>query len=263
MRKSIIAALAASVIAVPAYAADIVLPPAAPIAPPPPAAATSTVAGYVGVYGGVLTNFSAAVAAVAADAAIAMSRQRMDIQIELRDLTIFSSGTTISLAAALVHAYRRNSNAAVGAFGGYEAVFGGGGIGTNVFHLGAEAAMFRAQTTLYAQLAAVVATGGGTTTWGAYVRGVVRFFPRDNVRFEGGVRYLYLASGGAQVITPEIEAEFQLPGRPLSFVGTFRGTFAVGGGAALYTALAGIRFNIGGGDLIDQGAPMDTLPLIY
>ena len=68
--------------------------------------------------------------------------------------------------------------------------------------------------------------------------------------------------GGGSIITPEIEGEFQLPGRPLSFVGTFRGTF-LGGGAGVYTALAGIRFNFGGGDLIDQVAPMDTLPVEF
>jgi hypothetical protein len=263
MRKTIIAALAASAIAVPAYAADVMLPPAAPFAPPPPAAAAPTVAGYVGVYGGVVTDFSAAIAAAAADAAIAMSRQRMDIELELRYQGVFTGGGAIHLAAAMVHAYRRNADRAVGAFGGYEAV-----VQTtlaNVFHLGAEAAMFRSRATIYAQLAGVFLTGGGTTGWGAYARGVARFFPRDNVKLEGGVRYLYLNTGGAgSVITPEMEGEFQLPGRSISFVGTFRGTFILGvGGTSVYTALAGIRFNFGGGDLIDQGAPMDTNPLVY
>ena len=249
MRKSILAAIAAaSLFAVPAHAADVMLPAVAPVpAPPPPTAAPPTVAGYVGIYGGVLTDFSAAIAAVAADAAIAISRERMDIQLELRDVTYFTGGLTQSLAAAIVHAYRRNSSAAVGAFGGYEAVIAGGL--TNVLQLGAEAAMFRGRATLYAQLAAVYLFAGGTNAWGAYVRGVTRFFPSDNVRLEAGVRYLYLNSGGpASVITPEIEGEFQLPGRPLSFVATFRGTFVVGSGTGLYTALAGIRFHFGGRD---------------
>jgi hypothetical protein len=257
MRKSIIAALAASVIAVPAWAADIVLPPAAPIAPPPPTAAPPTVAGYVGVYGGVLTDFGTVIATVAADAAIAISRQRMDIQLELRDLTLFTGGAAGSLAAAMVHAYRRNSNAAFGAFGGYEAVFGGGVSG--IFHAGAEALMFRARTTLYAQLAAVFSGSG----WAAYARTVARFFPRDNMRLEGGVRVLFEPGVGGVFITPEFEGEFQLPGRPLSFVTTVRGTFVSGGGGFLITGLAGIRFNFGGGDLIDQVAPMDTVPLLY
>jgi hypothetical protein len=186
--------------------------------------------------------------------------QRMDFQIELRDQTYFTGGAAASFAAAIVHAYRRNSNAAFGAFGGYEALFSGGGIAANVFHIGAEALMFRARTTLYAQVAGVFLSTAG---WGGYIRGVARFFPRDNVRLEGGVRYLYLAGGG-NIITPEIEGEFQLPGRALSFVATGRYTFVIsGGGGSVITALGGIRFHFGGGDLIDQGAPMDTNPLLF
>jgi hypothetical protein len=264
MRKSILAAFAAaSLFAVPAYAADVMLPAAPVPAPPPPTAAPPTVAGYVGVYGGGVWSGGTFFPAVAFDLAVAKPLDRMDVQFEVRDLTIFDAGDIVNLAAAIIHAYRRNAGAAVGAFGGYEAVFTAGSL-ANVFHLGAEAAMFRGRATLYAQLAAVLLTGGGTTAWGAYVRGLTRFFPSDNVRLEAGVRYLYLAGGGVtSVVTPELEAEFQLPGRSLSFLTTARATFVVGAGAAAYTALAGIRFNFGGGDLIDQGAPMDTMPLLF
>jgi hypothetical protein len=262
MRKSIIAALAASVIAVPAYAADVMVPPPPPVAgiPAPAPAAAPTVAGYVGLYGGVVTDFTNVVAAVAADAAIAISRDRMDIQLELRDQTFFSGGTTTSIAAAMIHAYRRNASTAFGLFGGYEALISGGA--ASILHLGAEAVMFRSRTTFYAQAAAIYVPSG--PAWAGYARGVVRFFPRDNVRLEGGVRYLFVPGGGGSLITPEIEGEFQLPGRPLSFVSTVRAVIPVGGGGvALLTGLAGLRFNFGGGDLIDQVAPMDTVPFIY
>jgi hypothetical protein len=263
MRKSLIAALAACAIAAPANAADVMLPPppAAGIPAPAPSAAP-TVAGYVGAYGGVLfsTTGGGVAWAVALDAAVARSMQRMDFQLELRDLTVFAGGSE-SLAAAIVHAYRRNASSAVGMFGGYEANFGGGSV-LNILHLGAEAAMFRSRATLYAQAGAVYLFAGGGSGWGAYLRGVTRFFPRDNVRLEGGVRYLYIVTGGAgSIITPELEAEFQLPGRPLSFVATMRAMIPVGAGGALFTTLGGIRFHFGGGALIDQATPMDTMPL--
>lgn len=257
MRKFLLAAFAASVVAIPAHAADVVAPSIPAI--PPPTAAPSTVAGYVGVYGGVILvpgNVIVPVATV--DAALVKPLQRMDLEVELRALGIFQPQSPFVLGAVILHAYHRNATAAYGALVGVEPIIQSGtGF---AFHVGAEAAMFRGRTTLLGQVAGLYLFGP-SSSWGAYVRGVARFFPRDNVRLELGARYMYLASLGS-IISGEIEGEFQLAGRPLSLLANTRVMYIPGDGVGI-TIQGGIRFNFGGGDLVDQQVPFDTMPLLY
>jgi len=256
MRQFLLAAFAASVIAIPANAADVVVP-NIPAIPPPTAA--PTVAGYVGAYGGIVIVPALGILPVATiDAAFVKPLQRMELEVELRAMGIFQAQSPVFFTAAILHAYHRSATSAYGALIGVEPVIQSS-VGY-IFHLGAEAAMFRGRTTLVGQVAGVYVLGPAST-WGAYIRGVTRFFPRDNVRLELGARYLYLATLGS-IISGELEGEFQLPGRPLSLLANTRVMY-VPGQTTAFTVQGGIRFNFGGGDLIDQRVLFDTMPLEF
>lgn len=227
-----------------------------------PAVAPPTVAGYVGLYGGALFAFlpggpflDVVVPVATVDAAVVWSRSRMDVELELRGYGLFQPGI-LSYTGAVVHAYGRNASAALGGFVGYELDHpGSGGIPIHIVHVGVEAVLFRDRTSLYGQLA----TANFFTPLGIgfnwYARGAVRFFPRDNVRLELGMRF----ERGMHV-NFETEGEVQLPGRPLSFLANVRADYTSGIDRYTYAVQAGFRLNFGGGNLIDQRAPMDTLP---
>jgi len=234
-----------------------------------PGGVPPTVAGYVGLYGGAILVFVPGgptldqVEPVAtADAAVAWSRAQMDIELEVRGYGILQSGSPIAIGGAFVHAYRRSATTAFGPFVGYEIDYPGG-TPSQYLHVGVEAAMFRDRATIFGQLATVHAFNsilGLTFNW--YGRGAVRFFPRDNVRLELGMTFWPLSTGDVRLAF-ETEGEFQLPGRPLSFLTNVRATFTPNTSMYTYAIQAGLRFNFGGGNLIDQRAPMDTTPIRF
>lgn len=250
MRRLMLAA-AAALFAFPALAGDGV--PRDEMAGYPP-----TVHGYIGLYGGLVVSSTLFAPAVAFDATAAMPLGALGVQIETRGLAIFAAPTAF-IGGVLVHVYYRNDRLAIGPFGGYEHVGDG-----DVAHVGMEMLFFLAKATFYHQIAFFNQNDGmGTNTPGWYARGAIRVFPADNVRLEGGVRYLSL-SGVQQILTGVAEAEYQVPAHPLSLLATARVTHVIAGGpgTTFFTALAGFRINLGGGRLIDQGAPMNTPPLV-
>jgi hypothetical protein len=243
---------AAGLLAFPAFAGDGV--PRDQMAGYPP-----TVQGYVGLYGGAVITSTVFAPTLAFDANAAVPLGALRLQVETRGLAIFA-GPTAFLGGVFVHTYFRNDRVALGPFGGYERVGDADGA-----HIGAEMLFFLTRATVYHQIAFVYVTDGVTSQSGWYARGAIRVFPADNVRLEGGVRFLSLDAGAARVITGIAEAEYQIPAHPLSLLATARvlNVIGAGPGNTAFTALAGFRINLGGGRLIDQAAPMNTLPILY
>jgi hypothetical protein len=253
MRRLTLAA-AAGLLAFPAFAGDGVPPDEMAGYPP-------TVQGYIGLYGGAVITSSVFAPALAFDAAAAVPLGALNLQVEARGLAIFATTTNV-LGGALVHAYYRNDRIAFGPFGGYEVAASGTSL-TNIAHIGFEMLFFLTRATFYHQIAFLYLADGVGSSTGWYARGAIRLFPADNIRLEGGVRFMSLDTQG--VLTGIAEAEYQIPARPLSLLTIARVLHVIGGGAGstAFTALAGFRINLGGGQLIDQGAPMNTLPILY
>jgi hypothetical protein len=240
-RRSIVAAIAATVLAAPAAADE-----GYNFAP--------GAGGYMGLYGGGIFSGGAAYGVANLDGALTLPMGGLNVQLESRGFIIFATPDPYLLAAGMVHTYWRSPNVAVGPFGGIEYL----SVGTAAvgWHLGAEAQFYLNAMTFYLQ-SALVAAEGMTAAW--YIRTALRFFPAENVRLEAGFRYL--SSSGSTIWTALAEVEYQLRNNPLSALATVRYTNLAGSSAV--AALLGFRFNTGGGRLIDQTAPMNTLPLIY
>ncbi len=225
-----------------------------------PAMAQNAAAGYLGIFGGGGFSTLGRVGVIGLDGAAAFQLGPAIIQLETRGAAFFTTPTTSTIEAGLVHVYRRNPGTAFGGYFGFEPTTFPSAV-TSSWHFGGEAQFYGQRMTYYAQAAYFRLNDGGTIDPGWYVRFAARYFPRQDVRLEANLRYLTLASGLGSQWTVAGTAEFQLPGRPISVLGTLRRTLI--SGAPVTAVLLGLRVNFGPGTLADQGAPMDTLPITF
>lgn len=217
-------------------------------------------AGYLGIFGGGGFSMLGPIGVIGLDGAAALQLGPATIQLETRGAAFFTTPVASTIEAGLVHIYRRNTGSAFGGFFGFEPTTFPGVV-TSTWHFGGEAQFYTQNMTYYAQAAFLRINESGTIDPGWYVRFAARFFPRDNVRLQADLRYLNVASGLASQWTVAGTAEFQVPGRPISLLGTLRHTSLSGNAAT--AVLLGLRVNFGPGGLADEGAPMETLPITF
>jgi hypothetical protein len=222
-------------------------------------AVAQNAAGYLGIFGGGGFSMLGRVGVVGLDGAAAFQLGPAIVQLETRGAAFFTTPVASTIEAGLVHAYRRNAASAFGGYFGVEPTTFPGVV-TSTWHFGAEAQFYTQNMTYYAQAAYLRINEGGTIDPGWYVRFAARYFPRENLRLQADLRYL-VVTGLATQWTVAGTAEFQLPGRPISLLGTLRRTTISGN--PVNAVLLGLRVNFGTGTLADQGAPMETLPITF
>lgn len=173
-----------------------------------------------------------------------------------------------------VHVYWRDPSAyALGGFASLEGFGGSSGLNDVYRYLiGPEGQVYMGNVTLYGQTYYGQLTDGnsGYDIWGA--RGVVRYFARENMRFDGelGYRNMSVSGGDLDVFTAAAEADYRFDNSPVSIFGRYQFDHLTpnGGGSNLnlHKFVVGARLSFGSKTLLDEdrnGATMDTIQPNY
>lgn len=225
----------------------------------PALAQTEGPAGYLGIFGGGGFSMLGPVYVMGLEGAAAYSLGPVAVQLETRGAAFFTAPAPSTIESGFVHGFFRNQNTAVGGYFGFEPVTLPGLI-SGTWHFGGEVQFYFGRMTLYAQAAYLRINANGIVEPGWYARFAARYFPNDNLRLQADLRYMSLA-GALSVWTVAGTAEFLLPNRPISLIGTVRHT--MGSGVPSTAVLGGFRINFGHDTLTGQPTPMDTLPVTF
>ncbi len=225
----------------------------------PALAQSQSPSGYLGMFGGGGFSTLGPVPVMGLEGAAAFNLGPVTFQLETRGSAYFTTPVPSTIESGFVHGYWRDENRAFGGFFGFEPTAFPGAL-SGIWHFGGEAQFYLDRVTVYGQAAVLRINANGSIGPGWYIRMAARYFPRENLRLQADLRYLSIG-GLASQWTLAGTAEFQLPGRPISLLGTVRRTTA--SGVAATVVLGGFRINFGGGTLADEGAPMETLPVTF
>jgi hypothetical protein len=172
-----------------------------------------------------------------------------------------SFGTSYSFA--MIHAFARGGNHAIGVFGGFEnPTF------LPLWSIGGEAQAYLGHLNLYGQIAYQTTNENlGGTASGWWTRGGVQLFLSDNFFVQGDLRYNsnFFTTGTADT-TFAGYVEGRIGGSPWSLFGTARYTVTDSSiGENVTAGLVGIKVNWGNSTLRQQyttGASMNTIPIL-
>ncbi|MEP6564161.1 MAG: hypothetical protein ABJB10_03420 [Mesorhizobium sp.] len=253
-----------------AFAADAV----APIVLEPEIAQPH-ISGYVEAYlGGLyLTAFGQHESATTAGGAGRVNfpiDSRWNIQADAIVDSLWVQGENLYGYGGAVHGYWRDPSAY--ALGGFATITGYGGAvfgGENLynFSVGPEAQVYMGNVTFYGQLSYGQLRAGGSSehldSWGG--RGVVRYFARDNLRFDGELGYSTISLGGEHLdtFTGAVQAMYRFSDTPFSVFGRYQLDRISAGGISenIHKYVIGLRASFGSETLLDEdrnGATMDT-----
>lgn len=178
------------------------------------------------------------------------------------------SATTISNYGAAGHIYWRDpSSFALGGFGALEGYDNAGSFdATTRYTVGVEGQVYLDNVTLYGQAYLGQHTINSSTADIRGVRGMVRYFATENLRFEGelGYRELATSSGSADTVVFGAEATYRFDNSPVSVFGRYQFdhlTSTGGGGADIHKYVVGAKLSFGSKTLLEEdrhGATMDT-----
>ncbi len=197
---------------------------------------------------------------------------RWNIQTDAMVDSLWLQGQNLYGYGGAVHAYWRDPSAY--ALGGFATItgYGGDGIGGQSiynFTVGPEAQVYMGNVTLYGQVYYGQLRANGSSDhyddWGG--RGVVRYFARDNLRFDGELGFSQLSGFGSHLntVTGALQAMYRFSGTPFSVFGRYQldhETFSGSSGSInVHKYVIGLRASFGSDTLIDEdrnGATMDT-----
>ena len=197
---------------------------------------------------------------------------RWNIQTDAMVDSLWVQGQNLYGYGGAVHAYWRDPSAY--ALGGFATItgYGGDGIGgQNIYNftVGPEAQVYMGNVTLYGQVYYGQLRANGSSDhyddWGG--RGVVRYFARDNLRFDGELGFSQLSGFGGHLntVTGALQAMYRFSGTPFSVFGRYQldhETFSGSSGSInVHKYLIGLRASFGSDTLLDEdrnGATMDT-----
>ncbi|MBW3098103.1 hypothetical protein [Pseudohoeflea coraliihabitans] len=264
--KSILIGLSAAALSSAAYAADISYE--APVMVEPANTCSGHIEAYLGgvninAFGTDETFFSYGGAA----RAHCRFSERWNVQGDLFVDIITDDGDDLTGVGGAFHVFWRDPSAyAVGVFATIEGVDLVSDDITS-YTVGPEAQLYLGNITLYGQAFFGQADYGGPDAdiWG--VRGEVRYFATENLRFDAelGYRTADFGPGSLDTFIAATEVAYRFDGTPFSLFGRYQfdHTSVSGGGPEFDTHkfTAGVRVTFGAGTLLDEdrnGATMDT-----
>jgi hypothetical protein len=274
MNKLFFAAAAlAGFSAVPALAADVFGPPAAPRAVvvqrgPQVQAWLGTDAGWTQIESSGTTIPGYTLSASGA-ANVPMGAFNLEIEARGTDANITSGGTAadIGIGSGYLHAFWRSPGAALGGFVGFEddAV-----IGLRTF--GVEGQLYMAKINLYGQVAGIAPASGGvagvSSAW--FGRVGLQWFLNPNFLIGGDYRFVTISGSGTSLNTNlfQVNAEWRGMGNPLSLYAnaSIQTLNQSGTTASVSRVVGGVRIHLGNGSLQEQystGASMNVIPSVW
>jgi len=188
-------------------------------------------------------------------------------QFDARYNGVTAEGDTLSAFGGAVHIFKRDPSAyAVGGFASYDwLTIDDADDSISSYRLGPEIQIYNGNITYYGQAywGQYLSDGDSIGTWG--VRGEVRYFHTENLRFEGELAYVGISEGSddANIFTAGLEVEKRFDNSPFSVWGRYQFDHINidGGGGNGHTFLAGFRASFGTSTLFDEdrnGATMET-----
>lgn len=195
---------------------------------------------------------------------------RWNIQTDATVDSLWVQGVNLYGYGGAVHAYWRDPSAyALGGFGTITG-YGGDGIGgENIYNftVGPEAQVYMGNVTLYGQVYYGQLRANGSSEhiddWGG--RGVVRYFARDNLRFDAELGFSSVSISGEHLdtVTGALQAMYRFSGSPFSVFGRYQLDHESAGGLSenIHKYVIGLRASFGSDTLLDEdrnGATMDT-----
>ena len=193
-------------------------------------------------------------------------------QFDARFNGLSADGETISVFGGGVHIFKRDPSAyAVGGFLSYDWLdINDAGSDISSYRFGPEFQIYNGNVTYYGQAfwGQFMSDEGGLDnldTWG--VRGEVRYFHAENLRFEGDLGYTEISGDGSSsaIFTAGLEAEKRFDSSPFSVWGRYQFDHVdvgdVDAGGSTHTFLVGFRAAFGSRTLLDEdrnGATMET-----
>lgn len=252
-----------------AFGADLIL---TPPAPPEATAPESAFSGHIDGYGGMIYADETGWTVGAAGRANYNFRRRLNIQGDLFGDGIWFDDDTLFGYGAAAHLFWRDpSSYAVGIFGSVEG-FDGDRLNylgdVYRYTVGPEVQAYYGKITLYGQAYFGEVFGEhlekGVDMWGG--RGIVRYFPRENIRLDGELGYKTLQVPGDDfgIITAATQANYRFSGMPLTVFGRYQFENIEppqGDGIQSHKIVVGLRAHFGSDSLLDEdrhGATMDV-----
>ena len=193
--------------------------------------------------------------------------ERWNVQGDLFVDSYDSSGNNITQYGGAAHIFWRDpSSYAVGVFGTISKADTGGFLDTTRYSGGAEFKVYMNNVTLYGQAEYGQADLDNTPFdfkfWG--VRGEVRYFATDNLRFDAELAYRTYQYNIADIFYAAVQANYRFDNTPYTVFGRYQYEnvdFLGGSGGDLHKFTAGLRISFGGGTLLEEdryGATMST-----